>query len=126
MLMVKSWRRNLTVRVSFALAAAIWIFPARAQTPTGSIEGRTVNLKTGAPLRDATVYLVGPYAKAVLGPEDQRLLNPVRIVSGDQGRFAFRGLAAGNYSLAADHDGFERGRFFTFHVATELLAVGEG
>ena len=54
------------------------------------------------------------------------MLDPVRAVSGEQGRFAFHNLAAGNYSLAADHDGFERGRFFVYHVATELLPVGEG
>jgi hypothetical protein len=116
----------LTVRVSFVLTAAACILPAFAQTTAGSIEGQTVNLKTGAPLRGATIYLVGPYAKTVLDPEDERMLTPVRGVSGDQGRFAFHNLVAGNYSLAADHDGFERGRFFTFHVATELLAVGEG
>jgi hypothetical protein len=116
----------LTVRVALALATAIWILPACAQTPAASIEGQVISLKTGAPLRDAAVTLNGPYAKAVLDPEDHPLPSPVRIVSGDQGRFAFHNLAAGNYSIGAGHTGFESGGYYAYHVAVELLPVGEG
>ena len=123
-LLVNSRRRCLTVRVALALAATIWIPPACAQT--ASIEGQVINLKTGDPLRDATVTLNGPYAKTVLTPEDRPLPAPIRIVSGDQGRFTFRNLAAGNYTLGAGHSGFESGGYFAYHVAVELLPVGEG
>ena len=113
-------------RVALALTAAIWILPACAQTTSGSIEGQTVNLKTGAPLRDATVTLSGPYAKGVLDPDEPPLSPQVRVSSGDQGRFAFHNLAAGNYSISAGRAGFRSGGYSETRVARELLPVGEG
>ena len=126
MLMVNPRRRCLIDRVALALTAAIWILPACAQTTTGSIEGQTFNLKTGAPLRDATVALSGPYAKSVLYPDDAPVSPVVRISSGDQGRFAFHNLAAGNYWLSAAHAGFRSGGYSETRVARELLPLGEG
>ena len=116
----------MIARVALFLTAAIWILPIRAQTPTASIEGQVINLKTGAPLEDATVTINGPYAKPIEGPEDRPVSNRVRVMSGDQGRFAFHGLAAGNYSIGAAHDGFESGGYYPYHVAVELLPVGQG
>ena len=113
-------------RVALALIAAIWILPAWAQATPGSIEGQTVNLKTGAPLRDATVTISGPYAKSVLNPDDAMVSPLVRVSSGDQGRFAFHNLAAGNYSISAGHAGFRSGGYSETRVARELLPVGEG
>jgi hypothetical protein len=116
----------LTVRVALVLTAAIWILPARAQTPAGSIEGQTVNLKTGAPLRDAMVSLSGPYAESVLGHDGPPLLPPVHVSSGDQGRFAFHNLAAGNYLISAYHAGFQTAAYGEHRVALETLPVAEG
>jgi hypothetical protein len=116
----------LTVRVALALTAAIWILPAGAQTPAGSIEGQTINLKTGAPLRDARVSLSGPYAESVLGHDGPPLLPPVHVSSGDQGRFAFHNLAAGNYLISAYHAGFQTAAYGEHRVALETLPVGEG
>ncbi|MGD0498018.1 MAG: carboxypeptidase-like regulatory domain-containing protein [Bryobacteraceae bacterium] len=116
----------MIARVSLALTAALWILSASAQTTSASIEGRIINLKTGAPLRDATVVLSGPYAKRVLAPDDPPLPSPVRVSSGEQGRFAFHGLAAGNYLISAGHAGFRGGGYGEPRVARELLPVGGG
>jgi hypothetical protein len=116
----------LTDRVALVLTAALWILPACAQTPTGSIEGQTINLKTGAPLRDATVSLSGPYAKEALDPDEGSLPILARVSSGDQGRFAFHNLAAGSYLIGAGHAGFQGGEYRENYVERELLPVGEG
>ena len=112
-------------RVALALTAAIWILPACAQTTSGSIEGQTVNLKTGAPLRDATVTLSGPYAKGVLDPDEPPLSPQVRVSSGDQGRFAFHNLAAGNYSISAGRAGFRSGGYGPENAQTLTVVSGE-
>jgi hypothetical protein len=116
----------LTDRVALALIAALWIPPACAQTPAASIEGQTINLKTGAPLRDATVTLSGPYAKSVLDPYDAMALPTVRVPVNDQGRFAFHNLAAGNYLMSASRMGFRSAGLSENRVVRELLPVGEG
>ncbi len=116
----------MTDRVALALTAVLWILPASAQTTSGSIEGQTVNLKTGAPLRDATVTLTGPYAKFALGPDDPPVSPAVHASSGDQGRFVFQNLAAGNYLISAGRAGFRSAGYGESRVARELLPVGEG
>jgi hypothetical protein len=112
-------------RVALALTAAIWTFPACAQSATASIEGQVINLKTGAPLPDASVTLRGPYAKSVLGLDDSPLPG-TRTVSGNRGQFAFHDLAAGNYSLDAGHTGFVSAGFRGERLEFELLPVAEG
>ena len=125
-MMMEFWRRHLIDRVAIALTVGLWMLPASAQTASGSIDGQIVNLKTGAPLRDAAVVLTGPYAKRALDPDDPPVLPPVRVSSGDQGRFAFHNLAAGNYAISAGRAGFRGGGYGEYRVGRELLPVGEG
>jgi hypothetical protein len=114
-------------RVALVLTALLWTLPALAQVASGSIEGTIVNLKTGAPLRDADVALAGPYAERVIRPYEftQR---PARVhaVAGDQGRFVFQDLAAGNYLLRAARVGYRSGTYGESGVALELVQVEAG
>ena len=72
------------------------------------------------------VSLSGPYAESVLGHDGPPLLPAVHISSGDQGRFAFHNLAAGNYLISAYHAGFQTAAYGEHRVALETLPVGEG
>lgn len=118
----------MTDRVALVLIAAIWTLPACAQTASGSIEGQTVNLKTGAPLRGARVYLFGPSTERALGPFDHRKPAAIhlQVESDDRGRFAFHDLPAGNYQLNSGHDGFVPGDYIENRVVSVLLPVAEG
>jgi protocatechuate 3,4-dioxygenase beta subunit len=115
----------LSDRAALALAAALWILPASAQT-AGSVEGQVVNLKTGAALRGATVTLTGPYAQRVLLPYCCPKTPPrVQAMADERGGFAFRGVEPGNYSLTAARDGYSTGYYGRIGGAQELLSVGQ-
>jgi hypothetical protein len=65
---------------------------------TGSISGTVVALASGEPIGGATVSL---YSQQLAGGR-------AAIATDSQGRFAFRELPAGRYSLAASRQGFVR------------------
>jgi len=99
------------MRCVFFLALAL--SSASAQTApapaAGSIEGQILNANTGAPLRKASVRLVGTQ------PQNQALNGgrgvPPSVLSrdtDDQGRYKFTGLEAGRYSISATRTGFLR------------------
>jgi protocatechuate 3,4-dioxygenase beta subunit len=80
---------------------------AQPQTPapaTSSIEGQVFNLATGAPLKRASVRLVGLGRRQTTGGMPQMLTRE----TDDQGRWAFTGLEAGRYQLSAERQGFLR------------------
>src|SRR5207237_5256512 len=85
----------------FAYQAA----PVPAPAPVaakGSIEGQVLNLKTGMPLKKASVRLVGTGGG--------RGVMPVMTVreTDDAGRFAFTALPPGKYQLSAERQGYLR------------------
>ena len=114
-------------RIVLTLAAALWIGPAGAQSLSGSIEGQTVDRKTGAPVKGATITLAGPYAVTVIGPHDHPGTAPRAAAQTDaRGQFAFHNLASGNYALQANHEEFEPVTNSESLVARELIPVSGG
>ncbi|HXA53180.1 MAG TPA: carboxypeptidase-like regulatory domain-containing protein [Candidatus Acidoferrum sp.] len=114
--------------VGFLCAAAIsHAFQGPAATPSkGSIEGRVLNGRTGAPLKRATVRLMGSMPTALaavaapapvpapagpgaatIGPAGVRPSLITRETD-EQGRFSFAGLDPGQYRLTAERQGFLR------------------
>lgn len=90
----------VTARLFFLLAAIPWSLPAGAQTASGPVQGQVLDLKSGAPVRFATVMLRGPFSQRLLVP----LLDPtpaavVEVAADEQGRSVFRNLAPGNYAI---------------------------
>lgn len=79
------------------LAVALAAAPALATPPAGTVLG-SVTDTTGHHLAGAVVVLSGP-----AGPIERR--------SDEEGRFAIADLAAGNYSLVAQHSTFERATY---------------
>ncbi len=65
-----------------------------AKTGTGRIAGRVVAPDTGAPIRRADVHLMAPEAGVRMARTDE------------EGRFDFRDLPAGRYSLSATRSGY--------------------
>jgi protocatechuate 3,4-dioxygenase beta subunit len=77
--------------------------PAQAAAPaTSSIEGQVFNLATGAPLKRASVRLVGLGRRQATGGMPQMLSRE----TDDQGRYSFTGLEAGRYQLSVERQGF--------------------
>ena len=106
------------------------------QTPPakGSIEGQVTNLKTGAPLKRASVQLVmmNPGNGNGNGPGGRgRPQVPVRkaVETDEQGRFSFAGLDAGKYQLSAERQGYLRqnygARKYTGGGTPVLVAEGQ-
>jgi hypothetical protein len=101
---------------AFLFAAAIsHAFQTLTVTPPkGSIEGRVVNGRTGAPLKRATVRLVAIMASPApaAGAATNFLAGnrPTQIAreTDEQGRFSFPGLDSGQYRLTAERQGFLR------------------
>lgn len=113
--------------VMTALAAILWGLPAVAQTASGSIQGRVVDQKTGAPVRFATVMLLGPFSKPMPAPPIARVpSNPVEMKADEQGRFVFPSLAAGYYAVNARHDGYKPTLYGATRTARALVPVKDG
>ncbi|HUP03489.1 MAG TPA: carboxypeptidase regulatory-like domain-containing protein [Bryobacteraceae bacterium] len=110
-------------RVALVLCASVWTLPALAQNV--SIAGRVINQNTGAPLRDATVLLFGPFPNRIEPPgASVEGLTRSTVATADRGEFTFRNVAPGNYELRAAHNGFEEGGEYYWHpLAPELLAL---
>jgi Carboxypeptidase regulatory-like domain len=93
--------------------------PATAPPPgpagTGSIEGTVSDAASHAPLKKVTVTLSGAVAAM-----------PTAVTGGD-GRFAFRGLAAGSYGVQAWKQGYNQPQQAIFSdQANAGLTLGEG
>jgi hypothetical protein len=73
---------------------------AKAKDEKGSLEGRVVNASSGDPLKKVSLTLRGGSASAATKTE-----------SDEEGRFAFRDLDPGRYTLMGDKAGFARQAF---------------
>jgi protocatechuate 3,4-dioxygenase beta subunit len=99
---------------AFVFAAAIsHAFQNPAAAPSkGSIEGRVVNGRTGAPLKRATVRLAGIMPAPAPTPDAATTLptRPALIAreTDEQGRFSFPSLDPGQYRVTAERQGFLR------------------
>lgn len=86
----------------------LWLFAAflmltnallSAQTGSASVEGIVVKLGTNDPISGVVVELSKPSTTPGTPPE------AVTVITGDDGKFAFRSLAAGEYRLVAAKPG---------------------
>lgn len=124
--------RSLPLLAGFLFAATIsHAFQGPVATPSkGSIEGRVLNGRTGAPLKRATVRLVSSMPSQLAGIVPPTLpatpaapgvgtavatltalpVRPSLITreTDEQGRFSFTGLDPGQYRLTAERQGFLR------------------
>ena len=91
--------RALTLAALFA--AQIAGGPPRGDSMSGLIVGQVVDGESGRPLLGAVV--------AIGGPPGRRGVSPPRVLTGSDGRFVFRGLRRGNYTLTAFKAGFADG-----------------
>lgn len=93
-------------RSVLALTAILFAWPVQSQeaAANSSIEGRVVNLSTGAPIPGATVTLSG--RARTLGPLLGAQSTIPKVKTDEQGRFVFRNLEAASYSLIAEQQGF--------------------
>ena len=92
-------RRTLvfTVVVAMATATAAQQPPPQAPAATGLIVGRVVDAKSSQPLAGVFVALNGGPPQTPNAPR----VAPVRTITDAQGRFLFRGVAAGPYLVTA-------------------------
>jgi uncharacterized surface anchored protein len=87
------------------VGAAAYGFQAQAP-PQGSIEGQVINLKTGAPLKKATIRL--SMMNSAASGRGMVISNARSVDTDDQGHFSFTGLDSGKYRLSAERQGFLR------------------
>jgi uncharacterized GH25 family protein len=85
---------------------------------TGIMVGRVIDAATGKPVAGATVTISGgptrtapptPPTRGASAP--MPALPPPRILTDSEGRFAFRKLTRGNYSLTATKSGYSAGAY---------------
>jgi len=99
------------------LATALAAIGLAAQTqPQGSIEGQVLNGATGAPLKKASVRLMGLGARNGQGRGAASMPPVLNKETDDQGHFAFTGLDAGRYSLSAQRTGFLHTNYGAHHL----------
>ena len=117
----------MTTPVVTALAVILCALPAGAQTASGSIQGQAVDAKTGAPVRFATVVMIGPFPQNMLAPPYGReISNRVEIAADEQGRFTFNNVVAGNYAVNAQHDGYKPTTYGATNTVRALVPVKDG
>jgi hypothetical protein len=90
----------LMMVLSLSYAARVTAHPKPALQPSGRIRG--VTLAATADRRERLPRVVLVLTGPALGD------NKLSIFSDDQGEYSFNRLAAGDYTLAATHAGFER------------------
>jgi hypothetical protein len=119
----------MTARIITAVAAILWTLPAATQTTSGSIQGQVIDEKTGAPVRFATVALLGPGAPSTIAPAS---IIPVgmgvpihraEVAADEQGRFTFKDVAPGTYAVSASHDGYSVALYGPTRAARALVPV---
>ena len=95
-----------------------------AQTvgPAGSMEGRVVDLTSGAPIPGAMVTLGLRNGRTLSAMTGARPTFPA-IKTDQQGRFVFTNLEAGVYSLTAERQGFLRAGYET--IGSHPVVLGE-
>ena len=85
---------------------------------TGIIVGRVIDPGTGKPVAGATVLINGGPSRTASPPAPARGTPaalppppPPRVLTDNEGRFAFRGLVRGNYTLNATKNGYAGGSY---------------
>src|SRR5215207_8532129 len=94
------------------LLAPLLLFAAaeiaqQPSTTTGMIVGQVIDAGSGRPAAGVVVTLGGP-------PPQQSGSGPIavpRILTGSDGRFVFRDLRRGNYSITASKPGYADGAY---------------
>src|SRR5436190_6807133 len=106
-------------RPSLVIAMLLTFVSLRAQDPpaqtpppppTAMITGRVVDAGTGLPVESVVVSLAGRPAAAPSPQPIPQAAQP-RMLTDSEGRFFFRDLAAGTYSIATAKPGWLAGAF---------------
>lgn len=102
------WR---AVVLGVAASAAVLAQQQPAAPATGLLLGRVVDAQSNQPLSSVFVQLNGGAPASPSAPRIQ----PVRVMTDPQGRFLFRGIAAGYYTLTAGvgNNGYTPNGFIT-------------
>jgi hypothetical protein len=122
----------MSARILIAVAATLWSLPAGAQTASGSIQGQVVDKKSGAPVRSATVVLVGPVSEDKTPhrpiPWSMKQVSPnwPTVMADGQGRFTFQNVAAGSYAVRARRNGYMPTAYGPKRTAPALVRMKEG
>jgi hypothetical protein len=98
------------------LAAVIQSF-AQAPQANFRISGKTVNAVTGQPLARTEV---------LIGKAEQFDATLQKVLTGDDGGFAFTGLPAGKYLLGAQRNGFRKQGYEQHGAYVSAVVVGQG
>ena len=109
--------RVLKVLVLLVLGAASAAQAPAPQPRDGVITGRIVDAATGRPVSGVVVSLTGTFVPSRIGVDGGRpgttaVLGPAavpRILTGADGRFAFRDLPSGTFNIAATRAGYADG-----------------
>lgn len=107
--------RRIILSVFLVLAVAA---PPSAQVKTNfRISGKTVNGLTGQPLARTEVSI---------GKAEQFDVTLQKMLTGDDGGFAFVGLPPGKYWLAAQRNGFRKQGYEEHGACASAIVVGQG
>jgi protocatechuate 3,4-dioxygenase beta subunit len=93
------------------------------QTATSSVEGQVVNAVSGAPVKRAAVSLFRSRSLPTAPGQPASASGAATMETDEQGRFAFRNVSPGGYSLTAQRQGFLAQRQGVGPAA--VLMVGE-
>lgn len=105
------------VGVALVLAVQVGSGPTQGgDSMSGLIVGQVVDADTGRPLAGALV--------AISGPPGPGAVPPPRILTGNDGRFVFRGLRRGTYNIIAHKAGFAQGAHGRTRPAGPSVPIG--
>src|SRR5580693_6045611 len=108
-------RRNL---LPMLLVLAVVVSPsAKISPPNFRIGGKTVNAVTGQPL---------PRTEVSIGKAEQFDATLEKVLTGDDGGFAFTGLPAGKYLLVAQRNGFRKQGYEQHGGYASAVVLGQG